>query len=168
MFEPGTIWAYPTDTSFGLGARCDDLESLKRLKKIKNRPDEKWFSLMVRDFAMLKEYAEVPDLLNPKWFTKSPQTAVLKPKNRLPKTDFWPKDKVAFRICTLPEVAQYIDVPVTATSANISGKDPIFCMQNLLDFFGSEIQIYTQFENLPSKDPSQIWDFTQTPIKRIR
>jgi len=168
MFEPGTIWAYPTDTSFGLGARCDDPEALDRLKQLKNRPDEKFFSLMVRDWAMLKKYAVLPERVSKDWFLNSPKTALLAPREDLPKSAFWPADKVAFRICTIPEVAQHIDVPVTATSANISGEDPVFCIQNLFDNFGSAIQIYAQSGDLIAKDPSQIWDFTVTPSVRLR
>ena len=168
MFELGSIWAYPTDTSFGLGARCDDPESLVRLKELKNRPDEKFFSLMVRDWEMLKKYAEVPSNISKDWFLKSPKTALLKPKATLPSSPFWPAEKVAFRISTIPEVAQHIDVPVTATSANISGEDPVFCIENLFDNFGSAIQVYAQSGDLKSKDPSQIWDFTVVPAIRIR
>jgi len=168
MFEPGTIWAYPTDTSFGLGARCDDLESLQRLKDLKNRPKEKWFSLMVRDWEMLNAYAVVPDSIDLDWFVSQPRTALLKPRKALPATSFWPSDKVAFRICTIPEVAPYILVPVTATSANVSGADPVFCIENLLDNFGSEIQIYAQTEDLSEKAPSEIWDFTVKPPVQIR
>lgn len=168
MFEVGTIWAYPTNTSFGLGARCDDLKSLARLKKLKNRSEEKWFSLMVRDWEMLKKYAEVPENITPDWFTDKPRTALLKPKKLLPQTTFWPTGKVAFRICTIPEVAQHIVLPVTATSANLSGEDPVFCTQNLFDNFGNQVQIYAQSGDLRTKDPSEIWDLTVNPIVQVR
>lgn len=168
MFEPGTIWAYPTDTSFGLGVRCDDPESLQRLKELKNRPDEKWFSLMVRDWEMLTDYAEVPQGLDADWFLKSPKTALLKPKEKLPQTGFWPEEKVAFRICTLPTVSQYIEFPVTATSANISGEDPVFCTQKLFDNFGTNINIYSELGDLDQSGPSEIWDYTVEPPKRLR
>ena len=168
MFEPGTIWAYPTDTSFGLGARCDDPVSLDRLKVLKNRPDEKYFSLMVRDWEMLQKYAIVPEGMSEHWFLESPKTALLTPTAQLPLSNFWPADKVAFRICTVPAVAKHIVVPVTATSANISGECPVFCIQNLFDNFGSSIQIYAQSGDLIANNPSEIWDFTIAPAVQIR
>ncbi len=168
MFNRKVITAYPTDTSFGLGVRADDPETLVKLQKLKNRPDEKYFSLMVRDFEMLKKFAEVPDDLNEDFFFESPKTAILRPKNSLPASSFWPDKKVAFRVCTIPEVAKEIDYPITATSANLSGQPPIFEAQKITENFGAEVQIFPGFDQLPKKDPSEIWDFTVTPPVRIR
>ena len=168
MFDPGTIWAYPTDTSFGLGVRCDDVVTLTRLKQLKNRPDEKWFSLMVRDFAMLQEYAEVPEGIDPTWFTETPRTAILKPKNPLPQTGYWPLDKVAFRISTILEVSSQIEVPVTATSANFSGQPAIYTVDQLKENFGDNIEVYAPEPELPTVEPSEIWDFTVHPAVRVR
>jgi len=106
MFQKGEIWAYPTDTSFGLGVRADDERGLEKLAKLKGRSAQKFFSLMVRNFDMLKEFAEVPRELNESFFLDTPKTALLKPKNTLPKSPYWPEDKVAFRISTIREVAE--------------------------------------------------------------
>ena len=61
FFAPGIITAFPTNTSFGLGVRADDKAMLKQMYALKNRPAGKFFSLMVKDWAMLREFAEVPD-----------------------------------------------------------------------------------------------------------
>lgn len=192
MFEKGAIWAYPTDTSFGLGVRCDDLETLQKLYDLKERLPGKFFSLMVKDEAMLKEYAEMPHKLgnlrtnelknefpSPQvlksssfsweaWFQQKPRTAILKPSKKLPRTPFWPEDRVAFRICTLDHYREAIEVPITATSANISGQGSIFSVNGIRLIFGEEVLIDETFETLPQKDPSEIWDFTQALPKKIR
>ena len=168
MFNLGTIWAYPTDTSFGLGVRCDDLVGLEHLKKLKERPNEKYFSLMVRDWDMLKKYAEIPVGISEDWFLAKPRTALLKPTDKLPQTSFWPSDKVAFRICTIPGIAQHIEVPVTATSANISGEESIYCIKKLFNIFNKQINICDFVPELPKVSASEIWDFTVEPVKRIR
>ncbi len=168
MFKHKVITAYPTDTSFGLGVRADDPETLTKLQKLKNRPDEKYFSLMVRDFEMLKEFAEVPDDLDEDYFFESPKTTILKPKDSLPQSKFWPDGKVAFRVCTIPEIAKEIDFPITATSANLSDQPPIFEAQKITENFGAEVQIFPGFDRLPQKDPSEIWEFTVEPPVQIR
>ncbi len=160
MFKNGEIWAYPTDTSFGLGVRADDEAGLKKLAELKQRSGEKYFSLMVRDLSMLREFAEVPPKLAESVFYQTPKTLILKPKSKLPKSSFWPKDKVAFRVCTTPEIGPHIDYPITATSANISGKDPIFSTFKLEALFGTQIQICRFIEDLPKASPSEIWDLT--------
>ena len=76
MFAHGEIWAYPTDTSFGLGVRIDDQEGLSALAQLKSRPSTKPFSLMVRDFAMLQHYAVVPRTLTEVDFFRKPLTCI--------------------------------------------------------------------------------------------
>ncbi len=168
MFEKATIWAYPTDTSFGLGVRADDERGLEKLAKLKSRSASKFFSLMVKDFEMLKEFAEVPRELNTDFFFDSPKTVLLKPTEKLPKSSYWPEDKVAFRVCTLPEIAQKIEYPITATSANPGGGKPIFDVERLKRTFRGRIKVVPNFTELPEAEPSEIWDFTVQPPVQIR
>jgi L-threonylcarbamoyladenylate synthase len=168
MFGTGEIWAYPTDTSFGLGVRADDIAGLKNLQKLKKRSSEKYFSLMVRDMEMLREFARVPADFSDNFLTEKPRTVILQPTGKLPKTGFWPSDKVAFRVCTLPGVAAEIDFPVTATSANFSGEAPIYLVNELRDQFGKLINIFDQEKELPKVQPSEIWDFTELQVQQIR
>lgn len=168
MFDFGHIYAYPTNTSFGLGVRADDAETLQKLKELKQRPDEKFFSLMVKDIEMLHNFAYVPPKISADFFIETPRTAILKPKPTLPTSIFWPSQKVAFRVCTLPEIAKHIEFPITATSANISSKEPIFTIEKLKEVFQEKISIISTKEELPYQKPSEIWDFTETVPKRIR
>ena len=169
MFEKSEIWVYPTDTSFGLGARADDPEMLDELYEIKKRGAGKYFSLMVRDFEMLQQFAEVPRGIDTSFFEKTPKTAILRPTKKLPRSKYWPEEKVAFRICTIPEIAKSIEFPVTATSANISGESPIFELQELKNCFGDSVKIYDKISKLEKKEPSKILDFTSSERpKRIR
>ncbi len=168
MFQKGQIWAYPTDTSFGLGVRVDDPKMLLALKTLKRRSPEKYFSLMVKDWDMLQVFAEIPHNLSVAFFEADPVTVILTPSSHLPKTEFWPEDKVAFRICTIPQIAKYIECPITATSANISGQDPLYNVKDLKAKFKDEIQICDYTESLPLIAPSAIWDFTQEPPQRLR
>ena len=168
MFSKGEIWAYPTDTSFGLGVRADDLTGLKALAELKNRPSDKFFSLMVRDFAMLQKFAEVPENLNEKFFFEKSRTVILKPTKALPQTKFWPQDAVAFRISTIPEVSEAIEFPITATSANIFKEKPIFEAEKIRQNFDSVVKTFPGFEKLSICPPSEIWDFTKSPSAQLR
>ncbi len=169
MFKKGEIWAYPTDTSFGLGVRADDTEGLKNLMKLKQRSKNKYFSLMVSNFEMLKKFAVIDESkINKNFFKTCPRTAILKPQKKLPKSDFWPKDKVAFRVCTIPEIAKKITYPITATSANISGLSSIYKIKELEKQFNKDIKIYKKLGNLPETPASEIWDFTGDKLQNIR
>jgi len=168
MFEKGEIWAYPTDTSFGLGVRADDERGLEALATLKGRDNTKYFSLMVRDEEMLRHFANVPEDITEEFFLELPRTVILCPTRHLPLSKFWPVDKVAFRIATLPEVAREITFPVTATSANLSGEPPIFEAKIIREKFGEKVKMFPGIEHLMVCPSSEIWDFTEVPPRRLR
>ncbi len=171
MFKKGEIWAYPTDTSFGLGVRADDLIGLEKIAELKSRGKNMFFSLMVRDLKMLEEFAELPAKFRCEmhtFFTQSPRTAILKPTSKLPQSKFWPIDKVAFRVSTIPEISREISFPITATSANISGQPAIYSVVKLQETFGDKIKIFAEIPELPKVEASEIWDFTVGLPVRIR
>ncbi len=167
-FSLGEIWAYPTDTSFGLGVRADDKRGLEALAELKGRDSTKYFSLMVRDEDMLRHFAVVPEEITSEFFEEVPRTAILRPTLHLPLSKFWPQDKVAFRIATLPEVAREITFPVTATSANKSTEPPIFEAKIIREIFGKKVKIFPDCEHLMARPSSEIWDFTEQPPRRLR
>lgn len=167
MFDTGTVVAYPTDTSYGLGVRVDDPVGMGLLYQIKNRPATKWLTIMVQDWDMLDHYAHVPADMPRDFFVSSPKTALLCPKPTLPHSQYYPADKVGFRVCVVPAVAEHIQVPITATSANLSGQPSIFDPLDIQRSFGDRVQIIDG-GILPPCDPSQIWDLTVDPWVRVR
>lgn len=168
MFEKNIITAFPTDTSWGLAVRADDSEGLSRLAKLKGRTKGQMFSLVVRDLEMLREFAEVPVDFPLDYFTEKPRTAILKPTEKLPQSEFWPEASVAFRIATIPEVSVEIEYPVTATSANFTGEPAIFSAQKIREQFGAQVLIFPRFEELDEREASEMWDFTTESLKKIR
>ncbi|MCF7831166.1 Sua5/YciO/YrdC/YwlC family protein [Candidatus Gracilibacteria bacterium] len=168
IFSTGEIWAYPTDTSFGLGVRADDEETLEKLAALKGRSNKQYFSLMVRDLDMLKKFAEVLADFPTDFFMERPRTAILKPTLSLPKSKFWPEGSVAFRVATIPEVSEQIDFPITATSANLTGQESIFDSKEITDIFGEHVKVFPGFEMIEEKPASEIWDFTKSEPKRVR
>jgi len=54
----GTI-LYPTDTIWGIGCDATNEEACQKIIKMKNRPEEKSFILLMDGFQMLEKY--VPD-----------------------------------------------------------------------------------------------------------
>jgi len=168
MFATGKVIAFPTDTSYGLGVRADDPQMLQTLYDLKQRPAYKYCSLMVKDWAMLKAFAEVPPELPLDFFTEKPRTVILKPTLKLPLSEFWPQTGVAFRVAPLKEVAAAIDYPVSATSANLSGQSPIYNPEAIKSEWGSLVSL---FNFAPLLDdgvkPSEIWDYTnaQNPVQ---
>ncbi len=169
MFEKGKITAFPTDTSWGLAVRADDLQGMDNLAELKGRKDGQYFSLIVRDMEMLREFAEVPVDFPEDFFTEKPRTAIFCPTDELPKSKYWPEKSVAFRVTTLSEVAEQINYPVTATSANFTGEASMFSAEEVREKFGATVVVFPGFEKkLEERLASEIWDFTQDSPKRLR
>lgn len=161
MFTAGLIVAFPTDTSYGLGVRADDEVGLQTLYALKKRPAHKYCSLMVKDWMMLKQFAEVPSALPKDFFTDKPRTVILKPKPALPKSEFWPETGVAFRVAPLPAVAAEIDYPVSATSANLTDEPPIYDPALIKAQWPKQVVLFEPSPVLDSTvKPSEIWDYT--------
>ena len=169
MFDQGKITAFPTDTSWGLAVRADDESAMDALAELKGRKEGQYFSLIVRDYEMLREFAEVSEDFPEDFFTEKPRTAIFRPTKKLPKSKYWPENSVAFRVTTLPAVSEQINYPVTATSANFTGDPSIFSADEIREKFGEKVEVFPGFEKeLPEKPASEIWDFTKAVPQRLR
>lgn len=169
MFERNIITAFPTDTSWGLAVRADDQEGMDALADLKGRKEGQYFSLIVRDYEMLREFAEVPADFPEDFFTEKPRTAIFVPTGKLPKSKYWPEKSVAFRVITIDEVAEQINYPMTATSANFSGELSIFSVEEIREKFSNQVEVFPGFEKkLEEKPASEIWDFTKENQLRLR
>jgi len=116
---------YPTSTLPGLGG-IPNKETLARVYELKNRKDTMPVSLgvanldQVNDLAIIPEIARILD-----YFPKGSLTLILKAKQSL---DYrLGGDMIAIRVFSNPIAIQLSDEcgPIIATSANISGQEPV-------------------------------------------
>ncbi len=120
---------YPTDTIWGIGANLMDPESVQRITKIKSRPSDKNFILLVNSLEMLKEYVvnihpRVETLLH---YHHKPLTIIYPRTRNLPDYILANDQSAAIRICNdlfCKELIHTIQRPLISTSANYSGITP--------------------------------------------
>ncbi len=73
ILKDGGIVIFPTDTAFGIGCRVDNEESIKRLFKIRKRPETQAMSILVDTVTMAKRYVKgipqevIDNLIEPYW-----------------------------------------------------------------------------------------------------
>ncbi len=143
--EGGLVVA-PTETRYGLIARADDAEVLDRLYRVKGRPKSMPTSIFIRTVEELSDFAEVSSgaLEIASSFLPGPLTLVLKSIRELPGqvvTD----GKIGIRISPSPfirDLLARIDFPITATSANPSGNDECYTVEEIARHFGGRIDLY--------------------------
>lgn len=169
------IYLYPTDTVYGLGVDARDGEAIARLRALKGSGAEKHYSIAVTDLDMMRQYAEVTLLAEKlaKKFLPGKLTIILKAKN-VPK-ELSDDGTIGIRIpdhAVVHELIKKIGGPITATSANVSGKPSATTVPEILAQFGdraSEIAFDPSWpQSLPPSLPSTVVDARGTEPKIIR
>ena len=118
---------YPTETVYGLGADALSDHAVHRVYEVKGRPLGKPISVAVCDTEMLAAVAAPDDAA---WefieaFLPGPVTVVVPVKSCLPPILSGGTGDIGIRMPDHPVALELIaafDAPITATSANLSGK----------------------------------------------
>ena len=123
----GAVVGMPTDTFYGLAADPFNLHAVDRVYEIKTRSRHKPLSLLIESVDQASELAwPVPEVffLLARRFWPGPLTIIVKASSRLPLKVTANTGNVALRVPASKvavEVIRAAGVPITATSANISG-----------------------------------------------
>ena len=62
IIKKGGLACFPTETVFGLGCIASKEESFLRMVKVKNRPVDKPFTLMISSLKQVDELVEISDI----------------------------------------------------------------------------------------------------------
>ena len=167
ILREGGIVAFPTESSYGLACDPFNEKAIRKLHELKKEPFDKPVLLicaskhMVHEIAFLDANGEkIVDKLMP-----APLTLVAKKKKSVP--DFLSKETVAFRIPSneiAREFSKKFGKPITATSANLHGKEPAFTVKQVEKYFpGLAILDGGKLKKIK---PSTIFDLTKNKIIR--
>ncbi len=164
---------YPTETLYGIGALVSIENALKKIFEIKGRPYGKPIPVLIRDIKMLDGIAEMNEIAYSiaDKFWPGALTLVLKEKGNLPELITSGKGKVAVRISDnnfIKRLFNFIDVPITSTSANLSGEENILDFDYIRDTFKDKVDLIVDSGNLPPSKGSTVVDVTVTPPQIIR
>ncbi len=174
MLKKGGIIAYPTETFYGLGAKFDMEDSLKKLYDIKQRPEEKAMPLIIGNKELLTVITAsmnktAVSLMDRFW--PGPLTLIFLAKENLSEYITAGTHKVAVRIPG-ESFALYLAItasfPITATSANLSGTSPAQDAETVIRYFGDKIDLIIDGGTTSGGLPSTIVDVTGDEIKLLR
>jgi L-threonylcarbamoyladenylate synthase len=130
LLRAGRVIAYPTDTLYALGALATSTEAVALVLRLKGRLPEKTLPLIAAD---LEQVAWLVGTLSPRvqqlaarWWP-GPLTLVVDVRPALAPGVVAPDGSVAVRVPAHDHVRHLVrqaGVPVTSTSANLSGEPP--------------------------------------------
>lgn len=173
ILNGGGVVIFPTETLYGLGCDATNPQALLKVYQIKSRRIGKAFPILVKDFNMLSDYASFsPDQKRVMQKSKQPTTFILKARNLSPLAAV--KHTGAFRLAKhrwIKELFRHFDRPIIATSANLSGKDPLRDPAKYREVFQKTAELIDAVIhagiNKKTKG-SKIVDLTKKPYKIVR
>ena len=143
----GKVVALPTDTFYGLAVDPVNLQAVDRIYEIKSRARHKPLSLLVADVAQAYELARQLDSAFDRLaekFWPGPLTIIVKAGAKLPLRVTANTGNVALRVpeAAIPRaVATRLGLPITATSANLSGLPECTSAIGVRDQLGNKIPL---------------------------
>lgn len=170
--QNGGIIVYPTDTLYGIGADIFDEDAVKRVFEIKKRPFDMPLSVAVSSLGDIEDIAFVNDDVRclVDCFLPGDLTLVLNKKNVVSDIVTGGLDKIAVRIPDNEVALRLVSVvgPITATSANIHGRETPHVIDEVqMQFEDEDIAIYLDCGKL-NGEPSTIVDMTGDEPKILR
>ena len=170
----GYIVAYPTETFYGLGVDPFNRKALERLFALKGRERGKPVPVLVPDLETLEWIVEeIPKtgrrLIDRFW--PGPLTIVFKARPEVPDLLTGGTGKIGVRISSHPVAAkllEYLDGPLTTTSANPSGKGSPLTAGEVEDYFGEKVAIIIDGGRLKGRKGSTVVDVTGGGLTTIR
>jgi tRNA threonylcarbamoyl adenosine modification protein (Sua5/YciO/YrdC/YwlC family) len=166
QIRAGEVLGMPTDTFYGLAADPFNLRAVDRVYEIKSRSRHKPLSLLIGSVEQAEDLAKpLPDEFRAltKKFWPGPLTVIVKAASRLPLKVTANTGNVALRVpnAKIPlAVVQAAGIPITATSANLSGETECTTATAVRDQLGMRIPIIVDGGTSPRDVASTIVDLT--------
>lgn len=170
----GEVIVFPTETFYGLGADALNAAAVEQVVFLKGRDPERPIPILVADRKMLESVvADVPliALRLMDCFWPGPLTLVLAAGKSLPEPLLNRKGGVGVRISSHPVAAHLVGAlgrPLTATSANLSGKEPARTNEEALAYFSGRLKIFLDGGRLKGTKGSTVVEIVHNQWRVIR
>jgi L-threonylcarbamoyladenylate synthase len=170
----GDVIVFPTETLYGLGADALNSQAVEQVFQLKGRDPLNPIPVLVADREMLHALvADVPEAAQKliRQFWPGPLTLVLPARKEIPKPLCNPSGGVGVRISSQAIATRLVNTlgrPLTATSANPSGKEPARTVPEAKRYFGDQIEVFVDGGKLTAKTGSTVVEVMGDTIKIIR
>ncbi len=173
----GGLVVFPSDTVYILAVDSTNENGVKKLLEFKNRWTGKAISVAVLDEKMAEDFIKLNE--NSKNIYKNllpgPFTIVSEGKHKVATGIEAENGTLGIRIPDnkyIHDLVELVGKPVTATSANLSGRRPNYSIQSFLKPLSKKkkemIDLIVDGGKLPKNKPSTVIDATESEIKILR
>lgn len=138
--ESGEVIAYPTDTSYALGADLHNRKAIERIYQIKQMKSDQPLAFVCQDLSEIATYAVIENaqyrLL--RRLLPGPYTFILDATREVPKQLLLKRKQVGIRVPAHPVVTALISAlgrPIISTTAGPHGGEPFVDAREIDDHF---------------------------------
>jgi L-threonylcarbamoyladenylate synthase len=170
----GEVIVFPTETFYGLGADALAAAAVERVAELKGRNPDSPIAVIIADRGMLSQIvSEVPPLAEKliARFWPGPLTLVLPARKAIPRPLLNTEGKIGIRVSSDPiatRLARDLGRPITATSANPSGREPARTIAQARAYFTSQMEVFVDGGPLAGKKGSTVAEVIGQRLKIIR
>ena len=170
LLRDGGVVAFPTDTVYGVGVDPFQPEAVRRLYRIKGRPDNKPIAILVGSIEDVEQVAQSPSepffrLADRFW--PGGLTLIVAARD-LPPEITAGGNTVGVRMPDHPltlELLQEFGGPIATTSANISGEEPATSAGDVAAQLGNRVDLIMDGGTTFTKVASTVLDLSVSPPK---
>jgi L-threonylcarbamoyladenylate synthase len=174
VLKGGDVIVFPTETLYGLGADALNDAVVEKVFQLKGRDPRNPIPVLVADQEMLHTLVtKIPTvaqkLMDRYW--PGPLTLVLPGRKNIPKPLCNPTGGVGIRISSQSIATSLVNGlgrPLTATSANPSGKEPARTLQEAKTYFADRVELFVDGGTLTSKSGSTVVEVMEDNVKVVR
>lgn len=165
----GGVIVYPTDTFYGLGVDCFSAKAVNRVFQLKGRESKKPLPVIIGDMGMLDDVAvHIPRIFKriAEKFWPGPLTVVFQAAERIPRELHAGTGSIAVRLPDHPWLRRLVlraGMPITATSANLSGEKEIWDPGEIKRLFSGRVACIVDGGPAPGGKPSTVLDLRGNP-----
>ncbi|PLX66351.1 MAG: threonylcarbamoyl-AMP synthase [Denitrovibrio sp.] len=162
---------FPTDTIYGIGAPIADTSANEKIFEIKGREQNKPFPVLVSCISQLEDIAIVENAEQTRLIEKlwpAPVTLILKAKSWLPEL-YTLDGTIAVRMPDKKWLCEMIQStgPISATSANLSGKPYENNFKTITEMFQKHVDFYIYDKHIADSSSALI-DISSSKFKILR
>ena len=177
VIKKGGLVVFPSDTVYILAVDPTNQKAVDKLLGFKNRWTGKAISVAVLDKKMAEEYVVLSDNAQNIYanLLPGPFTVVSAGKHKVAKGIEAEDGTLGIRIPdnkNIYELVKMLGKPITATSANLSGRTPNYSVESFLKPLSKKklvmIDMIVDGGKLPKNKPSTVIDATEPEIKILR
>ncbi|MFA4827436.1 MAG: L-threonylcarbamoyladenylate synthase [Candidatus Shapirobacteria bacterium] len=177
VIREGGLVVFPSDTVYGLMVDPTNQSAVEKLLLFKNRWHGKAISIAVLDQNMAEEYVKLSENGKNVYanLLPGPFTVISQGKHKVAKGIEAENGTLGIRIPenkNIKDLVLAVGGPVTATSANLSGKTPHYSIGSFLKTLSKKktemIDMVVDAGKLPKNLPSTVIDTTEPELKVLR